>query len=290
MPAYINTNVASINTVRILDSSQKELTTSMERLSSGKRINHARDDAAGMAISSKMTSQIKGMNQAVRNTNDGISLVQTADGAMEGISDKLQRMRELAVQSANGIYSTADRAALNTEFQALDDEITRVADSAKFNDQALLNTSSGLNIQVGHLNETSSLNIQVGHLNETSSRISVSRADVSSDAMGGANKINVASIGTATASQTAITSIDAALSQVNTARASLGSTQNRLETTVKDLKNNVENLSASRSRIQDADFASETANLAKSQILQQAGMAMLAQANQLPQQVLSLLR
>jgi|APSaa5957512493_1039668.scaffolds.fasta_scaffold56477_1 flagellin len=277
MPAYINTNVASINTVRILDSSQKELTTSMERLSSGKRINHARDDAAGMAISSKMTSQIKGMNQAVRNTNDGISLVQTADGAMEGISDKLQRMRELAVQSANGIYSTADRAALNTEFQALDDEITRVADSAKFNDQALLNTSSGLNIQVGHLNETSS-------------RISVSRADVSSDAMGGANKINVASIGTATASQTAITSIDAALSQVNTARASLGSTQNRLETTVKDLKNNVENLSASRSRIQDADFASETANLAKSQILQQAGMAMLAQANQLPQQVLSLLR
>ena len=277
MPAYINTNVASINTVRILDSSQKELTTSMERLSSGKRINHARDDAAGMAISSKMTSQIKGMNQAVRNTNDGISLGQTADGAMEGISDKLQRMRELAVQSANGIYSTADRAALNTEFQALDDEITRVADSAKFNDQALLNTSSGLNIQVGHLNETSS-------------RISVSRADVSSDAMGGANKINVASIGTATASQTAITSIDAALSQVNTARASLGSTQNRLETTVKDLKNNVENLSASRSRIQDADFASETANLAKSQILQQAGMAMLAQANQLPQQVLSLLR
>jgi flagellin len=277
MPAYINTNVASINTVRILDSSQKELTTSMERLSSGKRINHARDDAAGMAISSKMTSQIKGMNQAVRNTNDGISLVQTADGAMEGISDKLQRMRELAVQSANGIYSTADRAALNTEFQALDDEITRVADSAKFNDQALLNTSSGLNIQVGHLNETSS-------------RISVSRADVSSDAMGGDNKINVASIGTATASQTAITSIDAALSQVNTARASLGSTQNRLETTVKDLKNNVENLSASRSRIQDADFASETANLAKSQILQQAGMAMLAQANQLPQQVLSLLR
>jgi flagellin len=277
MPAYINTNVASINTVRILDSSQKELTTSMERLSSGKRINHARDDAAGMAISSKMTSQIKGMNQAVRNTNDGISLVQTADGAMEGISDKLQRMRELAVQSANGIYSTADRAALNTEFQALDDEITRVADSAKFNDQALLNTSSGLNIQVGHLNETSS-------------RISVSRADVSSDAMGGANKINVASIGTATASQTAITSIDAALSQVNTARASLGSTQNRLETTVKDLKNNVENLSASRSRIQDADFASETANLAKNQILQQAGMAMLAQANQLPQQVLSLLR
>jgi flagellin len=277
MPAYINTNVASINTVRILDSSQKELTTSMERLSSGKRINHARDDAAGMAISSKMTSQIKGMNQAVRNTNDGISLVQTADGAMEGISDKLQRMRELAVQSANGIYSTADRAALNTEFQALDDEITRVADSAKFNDQALLNTSSGLNIQVGHLNETSS-------------RISVSRADVSSDAMGGDNKINVASIGTATASQTAITSIDAALSQVNTARASLGSTQNRLETTVKDLKNNVENLSASRSRIQDADFASETANLAKNQILQQAGMAMLAQANQLPQQVLSLLR
>ena len=274
MPAYINTNVASINTVRILDGSQKELTTSMERLSSGKRINHARDDAAGMAISSKMTSQIKGMNQAVRNTNDGISMVQTADGAMEGIADKLQRMRELAVQSANGIYSTSDRAALDIEFQALDDEINRVASSAEFNGTNLLNSAQSIDIQVSYADDSTNGKIAVSLSSVTSSDLSISASVITSQ----------------NASSTAIGAIDDALSTVNSARATLGATQNRLETTVTDLKNNVENLSASRSRIQDADFASETAQLAKSQILQQAGMAMLAQANQLPQQVLSLLR
>ena len=274
MPAYINTNVASINTVRILDGSQKELTTSMERLSSGKRINHARDDAAGMAISSKMTSQVNGMNQAVRNTNDGISMVQTADGAMEGISDKLQRMRELAVQSANGIYSTSDRAALDIEFQALDDEINRVASSAEFNGTTLLASTKTLTIQVSYADDSTNGKIDVDLTKVTSTGLAVATS----------------SIGTQNASSTAIGSVDDALSVINSARATLGATQNRLETTVKDLKNNVENLSASRSRIQDADFASETAQLAKSQILQQAGMAMLAQANQLPQQVLSLLR
>lgn len=274
MPAYINTNVASINTVRILDGSQKELTTSMERLSSGKRINHARDDAAGMAISSKMTSQINGMNQAVRNTNDGISMVQTADGAMEGIADKLQRMRELAVQSANGIYSSSDRAALDIEFQALDDEIGRVANSAEFNGTTLLASTKTLTIQVSYADDS------------TNGKIDVDLTEVTSAGLA----VDTSSIGTQNASSTAIGSVDDALSVINSARATLGATQNRLETTVKDLKNNVENLSASRSRIQDADFASETAQLAKSQILQQAGMAMLAQANQLPQQVLSLLR
>ena len=274
MPAYINTNVASINTVRILDGSQKELTTSMERLSSGKRINHARDDAAGMAISSKMTSQVNGMNQAVRNTNDGISMVQTADGAMEGISDKLQRMRELAVQSANGIYSTSDRAALDIEFQALDDEINRVASSAEFNGTTLLASTKTLTIQVSYADDSTNGKIDVDLTKVTSTGLAVATS----------------SIGTQNASSTAIGSVDDALSVINSARATLGATQNRLETTVKDLKNNVENLSASRSRIEDADFASETAQLAKSQILQQAGMAMLAQANQLPQQVLSLLR
>jgi flagellin len=274
MPAYINTNVASINTVRILDGSQKELTTSMERLSSGKRINHARDDAAGMAISSKMTSQINGMNQAVRNTNDGISMVQTADGAMEGIASKLQRMRELAVQSANGIYSSSDRAALDIEFQALDDEINRVASSAEFNGTKLLETASSINIQVSYADDS------------TNGKIAVSLSAVTSSGL----SISGDAITTQDLSSSAIGAIDDALSVVNSARAKLGATQNRLETTVTDLKNNVENLSASRSRIQDADFASETAQLAKSQILQQAGMAMLAQANQLPQQVLSLLR
>ena len=274
MPAYINTNVASINTVRILDGSQKELTTSMERLSSGKRINHARDDAAGMVISSKMTSQVRGMNQAVRNTNDGISMVQTADGAMEGIADKLQRMRELAVQSANGIYSTSDRAALDIEFQALDDEIGRVANSAEFNGTTLLSSTKTLTIQVSYADDSTNGKIDVDLTKVTSTGLSIATS----------------SIGTQNASSTAIGSVDDALSVINSARATLGATQNRLETTVKDLKNNVENLSASRSRIEDADFASETAQLAKSQILQQAGMAMLAQANQLPQQVLSLLR
>jgi flagellin len=274
MPAYINTNVASINTVRILDGSQKELTTSMERLSSGKRINHARDDAAGMAISSKMTSQVRGMNQAVRNTNDGISMVQTADGAMEGIADKLQRMRELAVQSTNGIYSTSDRAALDIEFQALDDEIGRVANSAEFNGTTLLSSTKTLTIQVSYADDSTNGKIDVDLTKVTSTGLS----------------INDDVITTQDAASTAIGAIDDALSTVNSARATLGATQNRLETTVTDLKNNVENLSASRSRIEDADFASETAQLAKSQILQQAGMAMLAQANQLPQQVLSLLR
>jgi len=274
MPAYINTNVASINTVRILDGSQKELTTSMERLSSGKRINHARDDAAGMVISSKMTSQVRGMNQAVRNTNDGISMVQTADGAMEGIADKLQRMRELAVQSANGIYSSSDRAALDIEFQALDDEIGRVANSVEFNGTTLLASTKTLTIQVSYADDSTNGKIDVDLTKVTSTGLS----------------INDDVITTQDDASTAIGAIDDALSTVNSARATLGATQNRLETTVTDLKNNVENLSASRSRIEDADFASETAQLAKSQILQQAGMAMLAQANQLPQQVLSLLR
>jgi len=271
MPQFINTNVMSLNTVRVLDQSQKSLQTSMERLSSGKRINHARDDAAGMAIAEKMTSQIKGMNQAVRNANDGISMVQTADGAMEGIASKLQRMRELAVQAANGIYSTGDRSALDIEFQALDDEINRVATNTEFNGIKLLETAISKSIQTG---------------SDAGSTIDVSLSSVTSDAL----SISSSAIDTQANSSSAIGSIDDALSVVNSARAKLGATQNRLEATVTDLKNNVENLSASRSRIKDADFAAETATLAKNQILQQAGMAMLSQANQLPQQVLKLLQ
>jgi len=271
MPQFINTNVMSLNTVRVLDQSQKSLQTSMERLSSGKRINHARDDAAGMAIAEKMTSQIRGMNQAVRNANDGISMVQTADGAMEGIASKLQRMRELAVQSANGIYSASDRAALDIEFQALDDEIGRVATNTEFNGIKLLQTAISKSIQTG---------------SSADSTIDVSLTSVTSTSL----SINTNEIDTQTNSVTAIGAIDDALSVVNSARAKLGATQNRLEATVTDLKNNVENLSASRSRIKDADFAAETAKLAKNQILQQAGMAMLSQANQLPQQVLKLLQ
>jgi len=275
MPQFINTNVMSLNTVRVLDKSQGDLQKSMERLSSGKRINHARDDAAGMAIASGMTAQIKGMNQAVRNTNDGISLVQTADGAMEGIADKLQRIRELAVQASNGTYSDNDRSALNVEAAALIAEIDRVANAVEFNGNALLTGAYTGDIQVG---------------NDNGDTITIATIDTMTTGASGLNLDSVAVVSTTSKAASTIAVIDTALQTVNTARAELGSTQNRFETTISDLKNNVENLSAARSRIEDADFAAETANLAKNQILQQAGMAMLAQANQLPQSVLSLLR
>jgi len=487
MPQFINTNVASINTVRVLDKSQAALQTSMERLSSGMRINHARDDAAGLAISEGMTAQIRGMNQAVRNTMDGVSLVQTADGAMQGITEKLQRVRELAVQSANGTNSTNDRAALDLEVQALLNEVDRVAGAVEFNGNKLLDgsftnkafqvshtqgdtinissiqnsTLSGLSLSnakaegvaaaftggtaaatgagdVGNaalaagdiiVNGTnidviakdtdartiaSTINLKtsttgvtatatksdmVGQATASSTSTSVdisingtqitvasvtgntaagrdtALADIASAinaksgttgvtatvvtgtgaagtdkitleaadgrditftnmdaeeeklmgmkqaevargglkltsdsdialteansglaklglteitiAAGGSNKVAVDTVSNA---NDAITRIDAALTLINTGRANLGAYQNRFEATVSDLKNNAENLSGARSRIQDADFAAETAALAKNQILQQAGMAMLSQANQLPQNVLKLLQ
>jgi len=371
MPQYINTNVMSINTVRTLDKSQASLQTSMERLSSGMRINHARDDAAGMAISEGMTSQIRGMNQAVRNTMDGISMVQTADGAMGGIADKLQRIRELGVQSMTGTYSTTDRAALDKEVQGLLSEIERVSNSVKFNGTNLLTANTTKDVQVG--DQTSANDkISVTLTDTTRSGLGLSGATATVTATATSdtddiaaglliNNVDIGAVATSGAStaagaanlladainaktsQTEVTasvdtdgfvvltsnkdftvggtvtnsgltgatttaegttadvtdvtnatalvnSVDTALQTINTARADLGASQNRLETTVQDLKNNVENLSGARSRIQDADFAEETANLAKNQILQQAGMAMLAQANQLPQNVLSLLR
>jgi flagellin len=505
MPQFINTNITSINTVRTLDKSQAGLQVSMERLSSGLRINHARDDAAGMAIAEGMTSQIRGMNQAVRNTNDGISLVQTADGAMQGIAEKLQRVRELAVQSANGTNSSNDREAINLEVQALLNEVDRVAGAVEFNGNKLidgtfidkafqvshtkgdtisigniqnsslsglslsnskakqvggavlatavnsqtagtalvgdgqagnaqlaagdititktggsavnvgaiaadssavdiaatinLKTSltgvtatatsatmtgdaigtvatstaissttfdvNGTTVTVSSLSDTTSLANADSNLAKVASEIngktsthgvvasikegtgaagsdeliltaadgrdikidnftneaeditgfttgSIARGGVtlSSDtaftltdaqtgasaalgltagvvATGGATKVSVDTVSNA---NDTITRIDEALKSINTGRANLGAYQNRFEATVSDLKNNVENLSGARSRIQDADFAEETASLAKNQILQQAGMAMLAQANQLPQNVLSLLR
>ena len=365
MPQFINTNVMSINTVRILDKSQASLQTSMERLSSGMRINHARDDAAGMAISEGMTSQVRGMNQAVRNAMDGISLVQTADGALGGIVDKLQRVRELGVQSINGTYSSNDRAALDKEVQGLLKEIGRVANSVKFNGTQLLNgNTSNIKVQVGHsttANDSLTVNLQdttltnlslgvdasvegtsvsVGAMSGlTINGVTIDDVTVTADAAGAGlvvaainaktaetgvtasvtttDKVTLTSSGTITVggtvtysgltagdtevttnksvtsasnAETLVGAVDTALTTVNNARADLGASQNRLETTVQDLKNNVENLSGARSRIQDADFAEETANLAKNQILQQAGMAMLAQANQLPQNVLSLLR
>jgi flagellin len=386
MAAVINTNVASLNAQRNLTASQNSLNTSIQRLSSGLRINSAKDDAAGLAISERMSSQIRGLNQAARNANDGISLAQTAEGALGEIGNNLQRIRELAVQSRNATNSASDRAALNTEAQALRDEIDRVANTTSFNGVKLLDGSfSAQAFQVGaNVGETITVNsivdANVASLGSSSvaqvtgaaatafTAITAGDLTINGVSVGGiaantnaadrasaiANAVNSYSSqtgvyatildsaptqvvltnsgsvpatpnivvafagGTATAAttgltagtttpttatgfsaldisseagaDTAITAMDAALKAVNTARASLGAVQNRFSSVVANLQITTENLSASRSRIQDADFAMETANMTRGQILQQAGTAMLAQANSLPNNVLQLLR
>jgi len=266
----INTNILSLNAQRNASSSQGALATSIQRLSSGLRVNSAKDDAAGLAIATKMDSQIRGMNVAIRNANDGISLSQTAEGALGKVSDMLQRMRELAVQSRNGTNGTTDQANLDAEFQELDTEILRVVNSTQFNGVKLL---EGTN---------TSVDFQVGAGTTGDDTITVALADMSSLAVGG-------DIADATNAGTAIDAIDTALDTLNSQRATLGAAQNRLDTAISNLQVNAENTSAARSRIVDADFAAETAALTRAQILQQAGTAMLAQANQVPQQVLSLL-
>jgi flagellin len=263
MAAVINTNVASLNTQRALNQSQTSLNTSLARLSSGMRINSSKDDAAGLAIATSMTSQIRGNTVAIRNANDAISMSQTAEGALAKQTDALQRMRELAVQSANGTNTSTDRANLDAEFQQLATEVTRLSTGTKFNGT---DAFAATTFQVG---------------SSTADTIAV--ASTSASTIGG-------SVTDASAANTAITAIDTALLATNTARAKLGATQNRFESVISSLEVNVENTSAARSRIMDADFASETANLTRGQILQQAGTAMLAQANSLPNNVLSLLR
>ncbi len=267
MAQTINTNIASLNAQRNLNSSQSALNTSLQRLSSGLRINSAKDDAAGLAISERMTTQIRGLNQAARNANDGISLAQTAEGALSEVTNNLQRIRELAVQSANATNSASDRAALDGEVQTLVAEISRIAADSTFNGVQLLNNAAGQVFQVG------------ANAGET---VSVSTVDVSGLTLG--------DVTTAADANTMLGQVDTALDTVNGARADLGAAQNRFESIVRSAQTTSENLSASRSRIVDADFASETANLTRAQILQQAGTAMLAQANSAPQNVLSLLQ
>ncbi|WP_300086754.1 flagellin domain-containing protein [uncultured Nitrosomonas sp.] len=275
MPQVINTNVASLNTQRNLNSSQSALSTSLSRLSSGLRINSAKDDAAGLAISERMTSQIRGMNQAARNANDGISLAQTAEGALVEIGNNLQRIRELAVQSANATNSENDREALQKEVTQLIDEIQRVGEQTSFNDTKLLNGDfQGQIFQVG-ANEGETIDF-TDIADVTASGLEVDGVDIQG------------TDGTAAAS--VITTIDEALKIVNSTRADLGAIQNRFSSAIANLQTSAENLSASRSRIQDADFAAETAAMTRAQILQQAGVAMLSQANALPNNVLSLLR
>ena len=269
MALVVNSNIASLNSQRQLANSTNELGTSYERLSSGKRINSAKDDAAGLQISSRLTSQINGLDQASRNANDGISLAQTAEGALDEFTSTLQRMRTLAVQSANGSNSAADRTALDTEFTELELELVRIASQTSFGGVKLLDGTYSANFQVGaDANQTISVSIGT----------------------------NFATIGTAngvatdTASQLAIAAMDVAIAEATSTRADLGAKQNRFSSAIRSNDNTSQNVSASRSRIEDADYAKESATLAKNSVIQQASSSMLAQANQQPQIALSLLQ
>jgi len=279
--AVINTNVMSLNSQRMLMNSQASMATSLQRLSSGLRINSAKDDAAGLAIAERFSSQIRGLEQANRNANDGISLLQTAEGAMDEIGNMLQRMRELAVQSANATVSNADKLSLNDEFTELQAEIVRITDTAEFNGVNLLGAEASLDFQVGFKSGAAN---QIGI-----STFDLATRTVASGGLASAVSTTTA-ISTADKALSAITRLDNAINNITSKRADFGAKQNRLESTVRNNANIIENQSAARSRVRDADFASETANLTRVQILQQAGTAMLAQANSVPQNVLSLLR
>lgn len=273
MAMTINTNVMSLNAQRNLSTSSSSLSTSMQRLSSGLRVNSAKDDAAGLAIAERMNAQVRGMNVAIRNANDGISLAQTAEGALGKIGDNLQRMRELAVQGANGTNGSSDLTALNDEFTELYNENKRIVDSTKFNGKSLLDGTN------------SSFSFQVGANNDSNEQVSIAIT-----AMSDLQSAFSAGISAASDTTAAISSLDTALDSVNAARSKLGASQNRFESIVSNLQIASENQAAARGRIMDADFAQETSNLSRSQILQQAGTAMVAQANQATQNVLSLLR
>ena len=275
MAMTINTNVASLNAQRNLNTSQAALATSLQRLSSGLRINSAKDDAAGLAISERLNSQIKGFNVAIGNANDSISLMQVADGGAAQISDNMQRMRELAVQAANGTLNSGDRDNLSVEFNALSAEVSRLGESTKYNNVNLLNSGSTLTFQVG-AGTTSNDQITVSTVDLRASTLAIDSGSIQ--------------ISTAALALAAITNLDSGINTLTTARARFGAALNRTNAVISSLQIAVENQSAARGRIVDADFAAETATLSRSQILQQAGTAMLAQANALPQQVLKLLQ
>ena len=268
MPQTINTNVMSLTAQRNLNQSQVTMSTAMQRLSSGLRVNSAKDDAAGLAIAERMNTQVRGMNVAIRNANDGISLSQTAEGGLQEVSNMLQRMRELAVQSANGTNSSADRGNLDAEFQALDAEISRISETTKFNGETVLNNSGD------------SVVFQIGANTGGDNTLSIALVNVSATGEG---------ISSVSASLDAMSAIDEMINTVTSARADFGAMQSRFESAVSNLQVGMENQSAARGRIMDADFAVETANMTRSQILQQAGNAMVSQANSAPQSVLQLL-
>lgn len=278
MGLFVNTNVSALNAQRQLSNSSNALNTSFERLSSGFRINRAADDAAGLQITDRLTSQVQGLNQAVRNANDAISLVQTAEGALGETTSSLQRIRQLAVQAQNGINSSADRLALQKEVSALKTEITRISTDTQFNAVDLLTGSFSATFLIGaNGGQTISVNL-------------------SSTNLQGVNGFSAAGLGLAdsTVATTAgasgvLSQVDAALSAIGGARADLGALQNRFQSTIRNLSNIAENVASARSRIRDTDFATETAELTRNQIIQQASTTVLSQANQRPQAALQLL-
>ena len=287
MPQTINTNLNSLNAQRSLNGSQMSLATSMARLSSGLRVNSAKDDAAGLAIAERMNTQVRGMNAAVRNSNDGISMAQTSEGSLGKVADALQRMRELAVQSANATNSLTDKDSLDKEFGELAKEIQRVLGATTFNGKHVLGSEAG------------TMQFQVGANTSADDTIDITTKDLTIDATitvvagtdnTGSSRGTIDGLADVAMIHTVIDNIDLALDTVNSERATLGASQSRFESVISNLQVSVENQTAARSRIMDADFASETANLSRANILQQAGNAMVAQANSLPQQVLKLLQ
>jgi flagellin len=279
MGATINTNIVSMNAQRNTSMSQTSLATSMQRLSSGLRVNSAKDDAAGLAIAERMNAQVRGMNVAIRNANDGISMAQTAEGALSKVGDALQRMRELAVQARNATNSDSDKDSLNKEFAQLQEEITRVIGGTTFNGKNIIGVDgTDMSFQIGaNTTDDDIVTVTTENLN--------SNADIEGVTTG----VTIDSTADASAIGDVIDAIDTAIDTVNDQRATFGATQSRFEAIISNLQQGVENQSAARGRIMDADFATETANLSRAQILQQAGTAMIAQANQMPQQVLQLL-
>src|SRR5574343_106263 len=303
MPQTINTNLASLNAQRNLNASQSSLAISMQRLSSGMRVNSAKDEAAGLAIAERMNTQVRGMTVAVRNANDGISLAQTAEGSLGKIGDMLQSMRELAVQGANGTNNVDDRSALNNEFLQLQTEIGRLVRNTTFNgSQILTGAATTYTFQVG-ANATTDDQIQVAVSDMLTTTTAAGKNDGALAAVIDTTTTDILNLGAAGTGSTfdvyaggtqgaldSLAKIDLALAQVNLARSTFGATQNRFDAVIANLQVAVENQAAARSRIMDADYAQETSSLSRAQILQQAGNAMVAQANQLPQQVLKLLQ
>jgi flagellin len=280
MGLFVNTNVSALNAQRQLFNSSNALNTSFERLSSGFRINRAADDAAGLQITDRLTSQVQGLNQAVRNANDAISLVQTAEGALGETTTALQRIRQLAVQSQNGINSSADRLALQKEVSALKTEITRISTDTQFNKVDLLSGGFSASFLVGaNGGQTISVNLSAANLTGVTGSFSA----------GGLGVGSTATVENIAGASSVLAAVDGALSAIGGARADLGALQNRFQSTIRNLSNVAENVSGARSRIRDTDFATETAELTRNQIIQQASTTVLSQANQRPQAALQLL-